>query len=140
MKKLFFLLLLLLCACSDTTHPLLKNGIYEYQGYGNSGNLLAIGTLSLTIDDTSIVGTKNIAATSDSIAIEAGNGNIDGAILTFTMPDNLIQIILTRNSDGEFFITGHESGDTIYGSRVFFPDSITEVSGDIGTFKLWFQD
>lgn len=108
-------------ACTDQGAPTAGNGgpggipaTYSYRAYNSAGNLLVVGTLTMTMEDsTSVVGSwaMDQVQTSDKVGPQVGTGKLAGMVSGKSIWINLNPSWMDNN----VFLQGTVDGDRISG-------------------------
>lgn len=107
------------------SNPAPIEGTYQYSGYDLDGNLLSSGTITITVTDTIITGSRIL----NGNGFENGTGDISGVI-----SNNEFTINLTPNSIAHFILKGTISNGVLSGDRLL-DTGTTIVIRDEGTFS-----
>ncbi len=132
------LLLLIIVGCNDlgvAPNPAVLSGKYKYEAYDEKNAWVASGYITIFVNDSLIVGSKDIKDTGNEPQLESGEGSIFGII---TDKDKL-QLFLTGTEEPILLISGIYKDKSFYGIRIY--DSDTLASADtLGKFVAVFTE
>ena len=140
-KKLYisFLYIILLLSSAGCTNSVTEpettvvNGKYTYSAFDRDNNLVATGYITISVNDSTISGTKNIQNVGSEPQPESGEENIHGKIIGA----NRIEILLLETGGPNLTASGIYKNGVISGSRIYW--SATGVWIDtLGKFEAKF--
>ena len=120
--RIYFLqipLLLLSISCANSvTEPqsTIVSGKYTYSAFDKDNNIVATGYFTISINDSTILGTKNIQNVGLESQPESGEGNIHGKIIG----SNQIKILLLETLGPSLSISGVYRNEVIIGNRIYW--------------------